>query len=203
MNPPAAKKPTASRKLKNVPGEKRLSDEAFERGQKFLQLLEANEYAVSDFIRDSGMSQGSVWMYINGELDIANMRLKTLNRFLETLNISDTWAWVYFSIPRTKRPEWRTFRPPPLGHGEDPRELIDIIVDMPMQGDATVTQGYVMTIDPANKALGLMLVKMTDRYLTVPADLVPAQGQVLGQLVRTDTSYRRDIAAPARVHQTY
>lgn len=197
---PAAAKPRATRKLKATPGENKISEEAFMRGQKLVRLLDANEYPIPDFIRDSGISKAGVWSYINGELDIANMRLRTLEKFLGALNVSDTWAWAYFDIPKAKRKEWRTFRRPPLGHGEDERELIDLVVDMPMQGDVSVVPGYVISIDPANKIVGLMVVKLSDRYLTVPADLAPEQGEVLGQLVATNTSYRRDIPvqAPAR-----
>lgn len=198
---PRARKPQPNRKLKNAPGEKQLSPEAFERGQKLQAFLNDNEYPVADFARDSGITPAAVWKYINGELDITRMQQKTVEKFLGALNVPDTWAWAYFSIPKSMRRTWRTFRRPPLGHGDDERELVDIVLNEPLQGEMTVPSGYVITIDPGNTLLGLIVTQLSDRYFVTPADLLQGQGKVLGQLVRVDTEYRRDFAQPHKVQQ--
>lgn len=199
---PGTRKPQPNRKLKNAPGEKQLSPEAFRRGQKFNALLEENSYAHADFARDTGITAAAVWKYVNGELDIANMQQKTVEKFLTGLNVTDTWAWGYFEIPASVRRTWRTFRRPPMGHGDDLRNLIDIVLETPLQGELTVPAGYVITIDPDNTLLGLMVTRLSDRYFATPADLLSGNGQVLGQLVRVDTGYQRAVPQLDRVRAT-
>ncbi|WP_407543813.1 hypothetical protein Q0M94_28435 (plasmid) [Deinococcus radiomollis] len=192
-------KKATTRKLKNIPGVNRISEEAFVRGQKFYRLLESLDYSIVDFVRDSKMSKVTLWMYFNGELDMALMRQVSVEKMLGALNVTDTWAWAYFEIPVDRRREWRTFRPPPLGHGEDPRDLFEVILGKPLQGEIIVPPGYVVTIDKGNTMLGLIIVEFGDRYLATQVEFAPAQGTVLGQLVRIDTGYRRDIPVPKSV----
>jgi len=203
QNMPAERKqkPQPNRKLKVEPGKGQLSPEAFARGQKFNALLLENEYSHADFARDTGITLAAVWKYVNGQLDIAKMRNKTLERFLDGLKVSDTWAWSYFDIPADARKGWRTFRRPPFGHGEDERNLVDIVLANPLQGELTVPSGYVITIDPSTDNVGLIVTQMSDRYFVTPADLLQGQGKILGQLVRVDTGYRRDIPQPDKARQ--
>lgn len=162
--------------------------EAVRRGELLAQLMEDLKIDRTELANDSGVSGQTIWLYLKGKSDIANATQETADALLRTLGIPDTHAWVALDIPTEKRDTFRSFRPPPMGHGEDLRELQDIILEHPMQGSITLPPGYLVQIDASNMADGLQLLKLDDRYLLGPSSVLPAQGQRLGQLVSIDTA---------------
>lgn len=165
--------------------------EAERRAGLLRDIIEKRGYKnPSTFARDSDIAYSNLWLYLAGERDLANMGPATVSKLLTSLNVPDTWAWEYFDIPAAARATWRTFRPPPMGHGEDERRLLDVRLDMPLQGDVMVPggQGHSITVDRDNVVFGLVVTQLADRYLATPASLLPGNGTVLGQLVRVDMS---------------
>lgn len=157
---------------------------AKDRGQALQHFLDTHDLFLEDFARTSKIAMSTLGMYINGELDIARMRQATAERFIGTLGISDTEAWTFFNIPEAQQKSFRTFRPPPLGHGEDPRKLIEIELTSPLQGEWSVPAGHMVQIDPAKTLQGIVITRLDDgRLFALPAHLAAGRGTVMGQLV--------------------
>ena len=157
---------------------------AAERGQAFQHFLDTHDMFLEDFARKSKIALSTLSMYINGELDIARMRQGTAEKFISQLGISDTEAWKFFNIPALQQRSFRTFRPPPMGHGEDPRKLIEIKLTAPLHGEWTVPAGHIVQIDPANTMSGIVITELEDgRLFALPASVAAGRGRVMGRLV--------------------
>lgn len=157
---------------------------AQDRGQALQHFLDSREIFLEDFSKESKIAMSTLGMYLNGELDIARMRQATAERFIGRMGISDTEAWQFFNIPKEQQKSFRTFRPPPMGHGEDPRKLIEITLTQPLHGEWTVPAGHIVQIDPANTMEGIVVTELEDgRLFALPAHLAAGRGRVMGQLV--------------------
>jgi hypothetical protein len=157
---------------------------AKDRGQAFQHFLDSREIFLEDFAKESKIALSTLGMYITGDLDIARMRQATAERFISALNISDTEAWRFFAIPLAQQRSFRTFRPPPLGHGEDPRKLIEIRLTTPLQGEWSVPAGHLVQIDPTNTLEGIVITELEDgRLFALPAHVAAGRGRVMGQLI--------------------
>lgn len=157
---------------------------AQDRGQAFQHLLDTREVFLEDFARESKIAMSTLGMYITGELDIARMRQGTAERFISALDISDTEAWKFFAIPTAQQRSFRTFRPPPMGHGEDPRKLLEIKLTDTLHGEWTVPAGHIVQIDPASTMQGTVIAQMDDGKLwALPAHLAAGRGKIMGQLI--------------------
>lgn len=163
------------------------SSDALRRGELLKAIIEEIGYGTPhEFARDSKIAYSNLWHYMAGQRDVAKMGQSTVELLLGALNVTDTWAWAYFEIPESARKTWRTFRPPPMGHGDENRRLLEITLDMPLQGDLVSPKGNVITVDRDNTVVGQIVTRLADRYLVTPADLIPGRGLVLGQLIRID-----------------
>lgn len=178
------KKPVAQAGSR-APREYAPTAESIRRGQALEQWLSEHEYDQAAFGRDSGISKMTINLYLRGALDIAGMHQRTVEKLLRAMHVSDSWAWDYFEIPRDRRASWRTFRSPPMGHGDpDPQQLVTLILTAPMSGEGwSAPAGAVVTYDATRRHDGLLVVSLPGRYLVAQADAVPPQGELLGQLL--------------------
>lgn len=165
-----------------------LRPEAVRRGELLARLLEDLKMDRLELARDSGVSPQTIWLYLSGKSDIARANQDTADAILRVLGIPDTHAWVVLDIPQDRRDTFRSFRPAPLGHGDDTRVLLDVILEHPLQGSITLPAGFLVRIDTAEREEGLQLVRLPDRYVLGPSSVLPAQGERLGQLVSIDTA---------------
>lgn len=179
----APKGTTKKQKAKPVP-----TPDALRRGQALQAWLDEQEFDAAAFAREAGISKMSVGMYLRGELDIANMHQRTVEKFLAAMHVSDSWAWDYFDIPEARRTYWRTFREAPMGAGtqdEDAQQQrVVLVLDGPMSGEGyAVPEGTLVTYDPTVKLYGLLVAKLPGRYVLAMADALPNSGVVLGQFL--------------------
>ena len=180
MNEPRHRKPRIA------PGANRVSDEAYQRGQALYQFLMKNNMDPKELAEQSGIHLSTVWDYINGVTDLAKIRQASVEKLLGAMGVTDTWAWTYFDIPVASRRQWRTFRPPPLGHGDDPRELLEMHLTSVTQGKYVLWPGDILTIDRNNKTIGVLLAAVGDDLLTGPRTSLPDNAEVIGQVVRIE-----------------
>lgn len=171
------------RKAKPVP-----TPEALRRGRALQSWLDEQEFEAAAFAREAGISKMSVGMYLRGELDIANMHQRTVEKLLAAMHVSDAWAWDYFEIPETRRSHWRTFREAPMGAGtsdeEGQQQRVVLVLDGPMFGEGyAAPEGTLVTYDPTVKIHGLLVTKLPGRYVLAMADALPNSGVVLGQFL--------------------
>lgn len=160
--------------------------ESIRRGEKLRQWLEQHGYDMADFARDSGISKMSVGLYVRGDLDIANMHQRTVEKLLTAMHVSDSWAWAYFEIGDARRAYWRTFREPPMGHGEEPPQGLQVVLtlDAPLSGEGyTAPAGARVTYDQGNVLHGALLVRLPGRYVVARQDALPTAGEVLGEFL--------------------
>ncbi|MFD2610131.1 hypothetical protein ACFSR9_11880 [Deinococcus taklimakanensis] len=159
--------------------------ESIRRGSLLGKWLEKHDYDSAEFARDAKISKMTMTLYLRGDLDVANMHQRTVEKLLTAMHVSDSWAWDYFEIPSARRTYWRTFREAPMGHGEEtPQEQVTITLDMPMSGEGYAAPvGAKVTYDPQNVMHGLLLSKLAGRYVLSLIDALPQQGQVLGQFI--------------------
>jgi len=174
------------RKLRGTPGAGRVSDDAFERGQALYRLILKLGYEPVSFAAESKIHVSTLWMYIHGRIDLAQIKQPSVEKLLIALAVTDTWAWSYFKIPQELRTKWRTFRPPPLGHGEDPRELYELKLDRSTTGRYVLWPNDVLTLDPGNKTVGLMLARAGEQYVLNGHELLPPEAEIMGQVVRIE-----------------
>lgn len=162
--------------------------ESVRRGQLLLRWLEQHDYDQAQFSRDSGISKMTVGLYVKGDLDIANMHQRTVEKLLTAMHVSDTWAWEYFEIPAARRVYWRTFREAPMGHGEEPPQglVATLELDAPLGGEGfTAPAGALVSYDSGNVLHGLLLVRLPGRYVVARQDALPTAGEVLGEFLGT------------------
>ncbi|WP_147364002.1 helix-turn-helix domain-containing protein [Deinococcus cavernae] len=160
--------------------------ESVRRGQRLEQWLKEHEFEASEFSREANISKMSISLYLQGKLDVANMRQRTVEKLLGAMHVSDSWAWTFFDIPEARRKEWRTFRDAPMGHGEEaPQQVVTFLLDASLSGEGyALPEGTTLTLDPLSLTRGLLVCRLPGRYVLARPDAVPAQGEVLGQLVK-------------------
>ena len=157
---------------------------AADRGQVLQWWLDKNDFFQEDFARACKISPATLTLYLSGGLDLANARQTTVEKLLAPTKISDTEAWEMFNIPLSKRTTFRTFREPPLGHGEDVRKLVELRLAGGLAGDITAPAGYSVQYDPAKKSSGIVVTQMADGALyALRAEIAVGRGDVLGQFV--------------------
>lgn len=169
--------------------ERPITPEAVRRGELLKALLIELGMKKEELAQPGKLSAQAVWLYLNGRSDLANAQQDKAEALLGALGIPDSYAWVKLEIPRDKRGTFRSFRPAPLGHGDDKRELLDIILDSPLQGTITLPAGFLISVDESNKTSGLQLQRLEDRYIVGPSSVLPALGERVGQLVAIDTAF--------------
>lgn len=162
-----------------------------DRGQAFQSWLDTNELMLEDFARSSKIALSTLTAYIKGEMDLARMRQATAERFITGMGLTDVEAWELFNVPEEQRLNFRTFRPPPYGHGEDPRKLLTMQLTTPLQGELSVPAGHVIQFDPAKTLEGIVITQLDDgRMFALPAHVAAGRGRVLGQLVNVSLQQR-------------
>lgn len=165
---------------------------AKERGQAFQHWLDTNDMFREDFARAAQIANNTIGMYISGELDLARMRQATAERFITAMNLTDLEAWDFFKIPESNQQSFRTFRPPPYGHGEDPRRLMDMQLTQPLQGELHVPAGCIVQYDPTKTMDGIVITEMEDgKLMALSAKVAAGHGRILGQLVSVSVQQRR------------
>ncbi|AWT34524.1 hypothetical protein DM785_02400 [Deinococcus actinosclerus] len=87
------------------------------RGIALTFILQERKITQSQFALDSGIQRQILNRYMTGAYDLANMSQELVERLLTALGMSDIEARTYFGIPEEAWVRWKTFRPPPLGHG--------------------------------------------------------------------------------------
>lgn len=155
---------------------------AADRGQMLQHWLDSHEVLQHVFAKRSKIAMSTLTMYLSGVLDIASMRQATAERFLTELKMSDTEAWDWFKIPTEKRRSFRSFRPPPMGHGEEVRKLIDKELKVPLQGRVQAPIGYSVQFNPAITTEGDVVTETPEGELYVlPVEMAVGRGNILGQ----------------------
>lgn len=163
----------------------KVTPESIRRGQRLEQWLTEHDFNPSSFAKEAGINKMTVSLYMKGELDIANMQQRTVEKLLAAMHVSDSWAQDFFEIPAEQRSAWRTFRDPPWGSGEsEVQRVITFSLDAPLFGEGyTGPVGALTTYDPANHSQGLMLTRLPGRYVVAMLDALPGQAEVLGQFL--------------------
>lgn len=156
-----------------------------ERGQAFRHWLETHAYSIDAFTADSGLGRQTIINLLSGKQDIASVRQETAEALLATMNVSDVWAWDFFAIPDENRANFHTFRPRPIGHGPDRRDLKPQYLESGLLGEVTAPGGAVAWYE-AGVHHGLLLTRAGSRFYALASDA--ATGEVLGRLVSVDVA---------------
>ncbi|GAA5514041.1 hypothetical protein Dcar01_02790 [Deinococcus carri] len=148
-------------------------------------LLDKLEILVSDFAQATGIGRSTLQGYLAGRQDIASMLRPNAHRFLTGLGISDAEGWELFSIPEEKRPEWRSDRPPPLGHGpaetgERPDE--QIVLEGPLFGEMSLPADVTIYYAPEGEGRFYLMQLADGTMFATSRSVAPAGGRVLGAL---------------------
>jgi transcriptional regulator with XRE-family HTH domain len=157
---------------------------AEQRGQALQHFVDLNNTTMMEFATKSGISYSALTKYAKGSTDLATIQQRTAERLITAMELSDTEAWEYFNIPEDRRAQFRTFRPPPLGHGEAPRSILSLTLPAPLTGTLSAPAGYIVQYNPARRLNGLMLAEAPDgQYFALDAGLVRGNSRILGEIV--------------------
>lgn len=159
--------------------------DAATRGQMAKHLLDKLEILVTDFSQATGIARSTLQNYLAGRQDIASMLRPTAHRFLTGLGISDAEGWRLFNIPEERRSEWRSDRPPPLGHGAPERgqPAEHLVLDGPLFGEMSLPPEITVYYVPGGQGR-FHLMQLADGTLFVTKkNEAPPGARALGALV--------------------
>ncbi|WP_198170795.1 helix-turn-helix domain-containing protein [Deinococcus arboris] len=167
-----------------------------DRGQALKAWLKRKDIPVSDFAAAIGIGRATLNRYIAGTKDLATAEQSIADRLLQAMGISDGEAWTLLSIPEDNRRTFRSFRPPPLGHGTVTRTLSDIRLEEPLFGSVALPAGTLIRVSHEGPALEHSVVRLPDGRLYAASAGVIAEGEQLGYLVSAHFAIRLTDAEP-------
>lgn len=150
-----------------------------------------------DFAEASGISRATLHRYLTGRKDIATVEQTMADRLLRAMAISDEEAWDLLGIPEEERATFRSFRPPPLGHGAVLREDTVLRLSQPLFGSVALPAGTLIRVTLEEPALEHEVVRMLDGRLFSVSTGVKAEGERLGYLVSAHFATRQSDVPPA------
>lgn len=154
-----------------------------DRGLTLRIWLERKDLPIKDFAEAAGIGRSTLNRYLTGEKDLATVEQEIADRLLRVMGISDGEAWTLLQVPEEHRGTFRSFRPPPLGHGAVLRALADIRLEQPMFGSVALPAGTLIRVAEGGPALEHRVVRLADGRLYSASADVKAQGEPLGYLV--------------------
>lgn len=153
-----------------------------QRGQTLRAWLEAQEIGVGDFALNSGIGRATLNRYLNGTKDLATVEQQIADRILRAMGISDGEAWELLNIPEEARYTFRSFRPPPLGHGAVVQALTDVRLEEALFGSVALPAGTIIRISKDGPTLEHVIVRLEDGRLFATNAGANVNGEVLGGL---------------------
>lgn len=157
-----------------------------ERREMLLWLIEEHAGGVTALSRNTGMSRVHIEQLLSGKKNLLRMQQETIEKLLTGLNLPDTRAWELLGIPEADQKRWRTLRPPPMGHGDVIRSVMNVRLDEPLVGDVSVPAGYMISVDRHEMKKGVIVAKLAGRYYATRPDAIPPTADVLGRLISID-----------------
>lgn len=159
-------------------------NDAVSRGEMAKYLLRQIGISVTDFAQVTGIGRSTLQGYLAGRQDIAAMKRANAHAFLTGLGISDSQGWELFAIPEEVRDEWRSNRPPPLGHGTvDTREPDEFVVlDGPLFGEMSLPASVTVFYDPGGQGRFYLMQLSDGTMFATSRPEAPAGATVLGAM---------------------
>lgn len=163
----------------------------FDRGQALKAWIQRMGLDIQDFAEAANLSRAALNNYLRGIKDVATVEQEIADRLLRAMGISDGEAWSMLNIPAEHRHTFRSFRPPPLGHGSVTRTLADIRLEEPLFGSVALPAGTLIRVASEGPALEHVIVRLNDGRLYAASNGVQAEGQQLGYLVSAHFSIQQ------------
>lgn len=162
-----------------------------QRGQALRNWLDVQQLSIKAFAAALGMSRSRFTLYLDGKefkgkvYDLAEMEQGEAEQLVTLMNVTDAEAWDILGIPKANRETFRSFRPPPWGHGSPVRDMLEMALEVPMVGEVPLPAGAVVRIDPQAADAKYQVVRLEDgRFYSVsPPMLRHTGGEHLGGLV--------------------
>lgn len=162
-----------------------------DRGQAMRNWLDVQQLSIKAFAAALGMSRSRFTLYLDGGsfkgkvYDLAEMDQEEAERLMTAMNVTDYEAWEILGIPEANRQTFRSFRPPPWGHGSPVRDVIEVLLQDPMVGEVPLPAGAIVRIDPQAQDAKFQVVRLEDGrlYSVGPLMLGRAGGEHLGGLL--------------------
>lgn len=154
-----------------------------DRGLTLRAWLKRKGLSISDFAESVGIARATLNRYLVGTRDLASIDQEIADRLLRTMGIADGEAWELLAIPEEHRHTFRSFRPPPLGHGAVLRTLTDIRLDEPLFGSVALPAGTLIRVAKDGPGMDHNIVRLKDGRLYAASNGVQAEGESLGFLV--------------------
>lgn len=158
---------------------------AVERGQALRNWFDVHKVSIIAFAQTTGIPRSTLSKYLAGASDIAAMPHEQAEKLIVGMGITDWESWEVLGIPEEHRTSFRTFRPPPLGHGQPLTEAIERQLDQPLVGDVLVPAGAILRIIKEAEMDGIQVVELEDGrlYAVSPVMLGSTTGKHLGRLI--------------------
>lgn len=129
---------------------------------------------IGDFAQVTNIHPATLARYFSGVKDLATVEQEIAERLLTGMGISDEKAWALLAIPEAHRGSFRSFRPPPLGHGPDVFRTVTEILPDALMGEAVLPANTGVELEPDNLDSGIQIVQLEDgRFHAVTASTVP------------------------------
>lgn len=162
-----------------------------DRGQALKAWIQRHDLNITDFAAAAGLSRATLNNYLRGIRDVAAVEQEIADRLLRAMGIADGEAWSLLNIPEENRHTFRSFRPPPLGHGSVTRTLADIRLEQPLFGSVALPAGTLIRLTKEGPALEHLIVRLHDGRLHAVSDGVQAEGEQMGWLVSAHFAMRQ------------
>lgn len=168
-----------------------------DRGLALRAWLRRKGLQAQDFADAADLGKATLNRYLNGKKDLATVEQAIADRILRAMNISDEEAWDVLGITGEHRLTFRSFRPPPLGHGAVVREDTVVRLSQPLFGSVALPVGTLIRVTLEGPALEHEVVRMADGRLFSVSTGVKAEGERLGYLVSAHFAMRQSVVPPA------
>lgn len=168
-----------------------------DRGTALRVWLRKKELQPPDFAEAAGVSRATLHRYLTGKKDIATVEQTIADRLLRAMNISDEEVWELLGIPEEHRATFRSFRPPPLGHGALVREDTVLRLSQPLFGSVALPMGTLIRVTLDGPPLEHEVVRLADGRLFSVSSGVQAEGEKMGYLVSAHFAMRQSTVPPA------
>lgn len=154
-----------------------------ERGAALRAWLKRKKLTITDFAEAAGIGRATLNRYLSGLKDVATVEQEIADQMLRAMGISDGEAWELLGIPDAHRHTFRSFRPPPLGHGALLREDLEVRLDQPLFGSVALPAGTQIRVSRDGPRMEHQVYRMTDGRLFAATNGMTVDGEHLGGLI--------------------
>lgn len=162
-----------------------------DRGAALRAWIKRKGLTITDFAEAVGIGRATLNRYLTGVKDLATVEQEIADQMLRAMGISDGEAWEVLGIPEGHRHTFRSFRPPPLGHGALLREDLELRLEEPLFGSVALPGGTQIRVSRDGPEMEHQIYRMSDGRLFAATNGMTVDGEHLGGLISAHFAIRQ------------